>query len=77
MVVPWLDTQPPLLIDFDGLDDLRTLPLDESYGCQARGFGRRLYVRRRGARGSLSRDEWLTDLAAFVGGVDDSADRVS
>ena len=27
----------PLLIDFEGLDDMKTLPLERSYGCHIRG----------------------------------------
>ena len=60
----------PLLIDLDGLDDLRTFPLEESYGCQARGRGGALYFRRRGHRGSRSRGEWLTELSEFIGALD-------
>ena len=28
--------EPVLWIDFGGIDDLRTLPIERSYGCQAR-----------------------------------------
>lgn len=59
-----------LLIDFEGLDDLRTLPITESYACHVRGSQHALYFRRRGHRGSRSRDHWLQELAAFVAVLD-------
>lgn len=67
-----------LIIDFDGIDDLRTLPMSESYACTARGTQHSLYFSRRGVRGSNARKRWQSDLAAFVKTVsrsdDDSAD---
>jgi hypothetical protein len=56
--------RPPteLLIDFDGLDDMHTLPIHESYACQARGTSHSLYFRRR-------REKWTEELQAFVAAV--------
>ena len=54
---------PPLWIDFEGLDDLRTLPMDKSYGCHVRGGPSSLYFRRPGGR-------WQTELEKFVTSLD-------
>ena len=52
--------EPPLFIDFDGLDDLRCLPLEQSYGCQVRGeYGPSLYFRK-------NNPLWPRDLEQFV-----------
>ena len=48
-----------LCIDFDGLDDMRTLPIEESYGCRVRGTSPGLYFRR-------APNSWKSELAAFV-----------
>ena len=58
-------------IDFDGLDDMTCLPLEESYGCHVRGRlandeTARLYFR----RPNKSRTLWEQDLAAFVLALD-------
>jgi len=58
-----------LLIDFDGLDDIRTLPLNESYGCSARGTTHSLYFRRRGTNDPPARERWEGDLNNFVKAV--------
>ena len=58
-----------LLIDFDGLDDIRTLPLNESYGCRARGTAHALYFRRRGTNDPPARDRWQSELDDFVTAV--------
>jgi hypothetical protein len=53
-----------LRIDFEGLDDMRTLPLDQSYGCQVRGTEGTppgLYLRR-----ARAKELWNAELAAFV-----------
>lgn len=55
-----------LLIDFDGLDDLNVLPLDESYACRVRGTDCSLYFGRRGETGSAKRTHWRDELKAFV-----------
>lgn len=55
-----------LFIDFDGLDDLNTLPLDESYACRVRGTDHSLYFGRRGETGSTARTRWRDELSSFV-----------
>jgi hypothetical protein len=55
-----------LLLDFDGLDDMKTLPISESYACAARGTGKSLYFRRRGEKGTPTRERWREELGAFV-----------
>jgi len=50
-----------LHVDFDGLDDMRTLPLAESYGCSVRETGRVLYFRRQ-----RTRELWFSELREFV-----------
>jgi hypothetical protein len=59
-------------IDFEGLDDMRTLPVVESYACLERGTQNSLYFGRHGEGGSPTREGWKANLAAFVraiGGV--------
>lgn len=57
----------PLFIDFGGIDDLNTLPISESYGCNVRGeAGLGLYFRRRGDRTSAKRRLWQAELKDFV-----------
>jgi hypothetical protein len=58
-----------LLIDFDGLDDTVTLPIFESYACQARGTPHSLYFRRRGDNDPPARGRWVDDLSRFVTAV--------
>ena len=55
-----------VLIDFNGLDDLNVLPLDESYACRARDSDHSLYFSRRGETGSAARVRWRDDLKSFV-----------
>jgi hypothetical protein len=67
--------QPNRFIDFDGLDDMVCLPLEESYGCHVRGRPAKdeaawLYFR----RPNRSRDLWEQDLAAFVLALDNVGD---
>jgi hypothetical protein len=62
-----------LLLDFEGLDDIRTLPLAESYACQLRGTSQSIYFSRRGEGGSSARERWQSELASFVKGVDQHA----
>ena len=52
-------------VDFDGLDDMRTLPVTESYACRVRNRGASLYFRR-----ARSRDLWEGELAAFVSSIE-------
>jgi hypothetical protein len=54
-----------LHVDFEGLDDLRVLPLAESYGCNVREGALSLYFRRQ-----RSRELWEAELRAFVGGLE-------
>lgn len=62
-----------LWIDFEGIDDLRTLPIEESYGCRARNRPNHgLYFRRKGSGASASREIWLSDLKAFVASLDNT-----
>jgi hypothetical protein len=68
-------SDPALLIDFDGLDDMICLPLEESYGCHVRGRPAgdetaSLYVR----KPNRSRSLWEQDLAAFVLALDKAQD---
>jgi hypothetical protein len=60
-----------LFIDFDGMDDMVCLPLEDNYGCHIRGKSAkdetaRLYFR----RPNKSRSLWEQDLAAFVLALD-------
>ncbi|NOT41105.1 MAG: hypothetical protein HOP13_11485 [Alphaproteobacteria bacterium] len=55
-----------ILIDFDGLDDLRTLPIEQSYACQQRGTKNSLYFYRKGVH-------WTGKLSQFVDGLEPSA----
>jgi hypothetical protein len=59
-----------MVIDFEGLDDMNTLPISESYACSVRGSTNSLYFRRRGETESQSRARWQSELADFVAGVD-------
>ncbi len=63
--------RPSLFIDFDGLDDMTCLPLEQSYACHVRGSSPRdgassLYFR----PPNKSRALWEKDLAAFVANLD-------
>ncbi|MEQ1762409.1 MAG: hypothetical protein ABL984_04590 [Pyrinomonadaceae bacterium] len=61
------DKEPALWIDFEGLDDLRTFPIEQSYGCHARNRASEgLYFRRKGSSESVKREIWLRELKAFV-----------
>src|SRR5687767_14852499 len=55
-----------LLLDLDGLDDMKVLPPTESYGCRVRGTDHTLYFRRRGTGDEAARERWRKELAAFV-----------
>ncbi len=56
-----------LSIDFNGLDDMRTLPIEQSYGCSVREKpGCDLYFGRKGLKGSDQRTRWQSDLKGFV-----------
>lgn len=63
--------KPPVFIDFDGLDDLKALPLDQSYGCSVRGnHSPRLYFGRKGESGSRRQQNWRRDLRQFLDELD-------
>jgi hypothetical protein len=55
-----------LIIDFEGIDDMSTLPINEAYACRIRGSEHSLYFGRRGSSGSAARDRWRGELASFV-----------
>jgi len=59
-----------LFLDFDGLDDMQTLPLDESYGCGVRESRFKLYFSRRGETGSSQRMKWTNELTNFIDALD-------
>ena len=59
-----------VFVDFEGLDDLKTLPLEQSYACRVRGTRNSLYFGRRGKSGSASRERWRTELGLFVDTVE-------
>jgi hypothetical protein len=55
-----------LVIDFEGLDDMSTLPIHEAYACRIRGSEHSRYFGRRGNSGSAARDRWRSELVSFV-----------
>lgn len=60
-------TDANLFIDFDGLDDMITLPIEKSYACSVRGTPRlSLYFSKRGGSGSPARERWRDSLNLFV-----------
>ena len=60
-------SEPNLFIDFQGIDDLRTLPMNESYACHIRGHATQdLYFSRKGPEGSGRRKAWKQELHNFV-----------
>lgn len=59
--------KPSVFIDFEGLDDLITLPLEQSYACNIRGHrSSALYFSRKGSDGSRRRENWRDDLQQFL-----------
>jgi hypothetical protein len=59
--------QPSVFIDFEGLDDMATLPIERSYGCHVRGRGScGLYFGRRGEGKSARRRSWANELNQVV-----------
>jgi hypothetical protein len=59
-----------LLLDFQGLDDMKTLPLQEAYGVEVRGeenLG--LYFGKKPTEARPNR-AWVDDLVAFVDALD-------
>ena len=60
-----------LVIEFQGLDDLLTLPLTDAYGCRARGHpGVSMYFGRKGQAGSTRQGSWAAELSGFVQRLD-------
>ena len=56
---------PPVLIDFNGLDDMACLPMQECYGCAIRGHqAPGLYFSKGYGK------HWQADLEAFVQSLD-------
>jgi hypothetical protein len=56
-----------ILIDFDGLDDMDTLPVEKSYGCAVRGStGLMLYFPKKGMNNSPPRHRWTQNLGLFI-----------
>ena len=53
-----------LSIDFNGIDDLNTLPMEKSYGCGVEGK----------IKGSERAKTWKNELEKFVRGLDNFAD---
>lgn len=62
-----------IIIDFHGLDDMITLPMDEAYACYIRASRESLYFRRRVNRNPTARARWSKELAAFVDSLDGHA----
>jgi hypothetical protein len=62
----------PLLIDFEGLDDMKTLPLEQSYGCHIRGHSLvGVYFGRKGHKSSSRRANWQEELSKFATQLDE------
>ena len=62
---------PTIFIDFEGLDDMVCLPIEQSYGCHIRGqklCG--LYFGRRGEGRSQIRQAWKDELTLFIQTLD-------
>lgn len=54
-------------IDFHGLDDMKTLPIEQSYGCHVRERPSiSLYFGKHGDKASARRNKWKDNLAQFV-----------
>jgi hypothetical protein len=66
---------PSIFIDFSGIDDLNTLPMNESYGCRIRNYeaieANTLYFSKRGEKSdSNKRKLWKSNLVNFVKQLD-------
>lgn len=64
-----------LSIDFNGSDDLNTLPMEKSYGCGVEGQIDGLYFSRKGTKGSERAKTWKNELEKFVQDLDQVVDR--
>ena len=61
----------PLLIDFEGFDDMICLPLERSYGCHVRGHSSEgIYFSKRGHKSSSHRENWNKELSSFMAYLD-------
>ena len=60
--------EPSIFIDFQGLDDLVTLPLEQSYGCRIRGkdWPPGLHFGRKGEGKSARQEKWRQELREFI-----------
>src|SRR6185295_9487038 len=66
--------EPSVFIDFEGLDDMATLPIERSYGCHIRpGKSPCLYFGRRGEKKSVRRRSWAKELMQFVEGAESAS----
>ncbi len=62
-------------IDFSGLDDMETLPIEQSYGCSVRERQEcDLYFGRMGEKNSEQRNEWQLALSKFVSALGQAKD---
>lgn len=56
-----------IFLDFEGLDDMRTLAVDHSYACHLRGDSRiGLYFSKKGDKKSANRASWKAALKEFI-----------
>jgi hypothetical protein len=63
---------PPIFIDFEGFDDLKNLPMNESYACHFRNQNASaLYFSKRGEKSDSNRRKiWKSNLIDFVKQLD-------
>ncbi|MFV0680518.1 hypothetical protein [Ottowia sp.] len=61
-----------IYIDFEGLDERGSLPVERCYACAVRGTDLSLYFRRRGAD-VRAQARWSDELRAFVADLDQVA----
>ncbi len=61
----------PLFVDFNGLDDLKTLPIEQSYGCEVREHSSvSLYFSKKGHKTSSHHANWRQEVSDFVAQLD-------
>lgn len=72
-------SMPPIFIDFKGIDDLDTLPMDESYACNIRNhkLDSLYFSKRGGEKDSNRRTIWKSNLANFVKQLDMLGEQVN
>ena len=57
----------PLHLDFEGLDDTKTLPLTECYSCYIRENRTvSIYFSRKGHKSSSHRKNWIDEISEFL-----------